>query len=142
MINFFSNTWSTFTNWSDDSDNAFSGLSNERYYLKNRAVLIGLPIALISSVAASYMFKCTTHLTATAFGAFNYVILTTLIEIIRKSRDIEKGEALELIGLTGAVSFGFFRMVCNTSLTSKAASILTLASLTGTVARHFFVDEE
>lgn len=81
-------------------------------------------------------------MTGALFGTVNYLVLTSLLEIIRTHHEIDKPTAVALIGISGSISWAFVQTVCKTALTYQAAIILTTAAFAAQVARRFFVTED
>src|SRR5262245_13054351 len=53
-----------------------------KYYIKDRAVLHGLPIAAITAAASAYLFQAVSEKTGAIFGVVNYITLTSIIEVL------------------------------------------------------------
>lgn len=143
MLDFVSNAWSHVRDWVQGEDEFDAGLddSNWTYYVKGRAVLHGLPIAGISTVAAGYLFNCASASTGAIFGVVNYIALTSLLEIIRAHHDIDETKAGVIIGISGAISMAFIQTVCKTNMTYSAAIILGTAAFAGQLTREFFIKQ-
>ena len=140
MINFCSNALSNFSDWTEELSDPLE--SPWKYYTQERAVLKGLPIAMISTIAAAYLFNCAKASTGAIFGVVNYVILTFLIEIIRAHQEIDKTKACVILGISCAVSFAFVQTVCKTSMTYQTAIILGIAAFAGQLSREFLMNED
>jgi hypothetical protein len=143
MINFLSNAWSDFVDWKEETSEKAAEWLNHKwdYYTKDRAVIHGFPIAVLSSIAATFLFNCTKRSTAAIFGAVSYLTLTSLLEIIRAHHYVDKTKACIIVGVSSAVTLGFIKTVCKTSMTYQAAIILSIASFSGQLAREFFIDK-
>lgn len=144
MIEFCSNTWSNFLEWKEECvDQASDWLDhNWDYYTQERGVSRGLPIAMISSIAASYLFQCAKPSSAGIFGAVNYITLTSLLEVIRARHYIDTTKACVILGISGAISLAFMQTVCKTAMTNQTAIILATAAFAGQIARSFGMPEE
>ncbi len=144
MIKNISNACSDFLEWKDEVLSRQSEWLNHQwnYYTKERAILQGLPIAIITSIATAYLFQCTRPVTALIFGAVNYLAVTTLLEIMRTHHKIDRTQACILLTIGGAMSVAFIQTVCKTSMTYQAAILLTIAAFSGQLARQFFSTED
>ncbi len=132
MIEYFSNRWSNFTEWTEEIIDQSPDL---KYYIQDRAVIHGLPVAAISTVAAGYLFDCAKTSTAAIFGVVNYLTLTSLLEMIRSRHEIDKLEGAIIIGVSGVISMAFIQTVCKTSMTYQTAMVLGAAAFAGQVGR-------
>lgn len=137
MIEFISNAWSNFQN----SDDEFAH-SEWRHYIHERAVLKGFPIAVISSIAAAYLFNCAKVSTGALFGAVNYIALTSLIEVIRAHHDIDKTKAAAILIISGGISLAFMQTLCKTAMTYQTAILLSTAAFAGQLAREFLMKDD
>jgi hypothetical protein len=144
MLDFVSSAWSHVRDWVQGADEFDAGLDDRQwtYYVKGRAVLHGLPIAAISTVAAAFLFNCANASTGAIFGVVNYLALTSLLEIIRAHHEIDKTKAGVIIGISGAISMAFIQTVCKTNMTYYAAIILGTAAFAGQLTRLFYMTEE
>lgn len=144
MIEYFSNSWLNFLDWKDDCINQTSEWLdyNWDYYTQERKVIKGLPIAVISCIAAGYLFQCAQPSPAAIFGAINYITLTSLLEVIRANHHIDAPKACIILGISGAVSLAFVQTVCKTAMTYYAAMILATAAFAGQLARTCGTYEE
>lgn len=144
MITYFSNTWSDFLEWKDEVVEQQSEWLDRNWndYTQERAILQGLPIAVISSIAAAYLFQCTSPIAGAIFGAINYLTLTPLVEISHTHYKIDNTQACIILAVNGAISLAFIQTVCKTTMTYQAAAILTIAAFGGQLARQFFSTQD
>lgn len=137
MIDYISNTYSNIQEWQSDL------VQSEpwRYYVQERAVIKGLPIAVISTIAASYLFNCAKVSTGAIFGAVNYITLTSLLEIIRAHHEIDRTKAMVILGISSAISLAFIQTICKTAMSYQTAIILSVAAFAGQLSREFLVTD-
>lgn len=140
MINLLSTTCSNFIQWKDEILEECEG--TWKYFTKERCIPQGFPVAVVSSIAAAYLFNCSKLSTGAVFGAVNYITLTSLLEIVRVHHEIDHAKAGALIGLSGAISMAFIQTVCKTSISYQTSIILGIAAFAGQLTREFFVDHE
>lgn len=137
MLEYITNSLDNVQEWKNDLIES----ENWRYYVRERAVFQGLPIAVISSIAAAYLFQATSIKTAAIFGTFNYVALTSTLELLRKHYQIDPLKGAAIVGLCGVVTMAFLQTVCQINLSYRAIIILSTAAFVGQLARQFFVSE-
>lgn len=142
MLQFCSNTWSDIREWKDETTERLQRSENIRYYTQDRAVLKGLPVAVISSIAAAYLFNCSTLVTGAIFGTVNYLTLTTLLEVIRNVYEIDNKTGAFIIGISSAISLALVRNVCRTPLSIQAAVILSVAAFAGQLLRLHVINKQ
>jgi hypothetical protein len=138
---YLSQQWANFQAWKEDVTEQLA----ENYYIYNRAVLHGFPFATITTLVAGVLFDCAKPSQGAIFGAANYVVLTSLVEITHQPqyKFDETTKAAALLGISSAVSWAFTQTVCKTSLTYKAAIVLSVAAFAGQVARlHYGKSDE
>lgn len=126
---YFSQQWVNLQQWKEEVTEQLA----ENYYIHNRAVPHGFPFATITTLVAGVLFNCAKPAQGAIFGAANYVVLTSLVEITHQPqyKFDEKTKAMVLVGISGAVSWAFTQTVCKTSLTYKAAIVLSVAAFVG-----------
>lgn len=138
---FLSQQRANFQRWKEEVSEQLT----ENYYIHNRAVLHGLPFATITTLVAGMLCDCAKPSQGAIFGAANYMVLTSLVEITHQPqyKFDEKTKAAILLGISGAVSWAFTQTICKTSLTYKAAIVLSVAAFAGQLARfHYGKSEE
>jgi hypothetical protein len=142
MTGYIQSLWSRFQDWkeeafSEDSSEGFGHYWN--YYYNERAVLHGLPIAMISTMATAYLFDCAKTSTGATFGLVNYITLTCSLEAIRHHQEIDTITGYVITGINGAVSLAFIRTVCNTEINYQTAIVLGIAAFAGQFFRQYFI---
>ena len=115
----------------------------DNYYVQERGVLHGLPIAVISSIALGYLFESGGFFASAAYGLVNYAVVTTGIEVLEpanghKNKGLKKYFiAVLVIGAGFAVGQAFVHTVLRTNLTYLQAIPLAAGAYLGQVARQW-----
>jgi hypothetical protein len=114
------------------------------YYIKDRAILHGLPIAIISAVALGYLFGTAGILVSAAYGIVNYSIITFLIEFYGPDKSINKSHlaAGAIVGIGYAGTTFFVQTVLKAAISFQAAIPLAIGAFAGSFARTWIWENE
>lgn len=128
----------------DDAREAVALRVKDNHYIKNRAIFHGLPIAIICSIAAGILFGSgailPTMLISGLFGAFNYTVLTGLVEMASKGRSFEIEDKLRsflMFCSAYTISHFVFNLLLNNRLTMWATLPLAIGAYAGNKARAY-----
>ena len=139
MLEFCSKTWSGLCDWKNETIERSEKL---RFYTQDRAVHKGLPIAIISSIAAAYLFNAAPLAVGAVFGAVNYITLTSLLEITRSQYiKIDKPIAFAIIAASSAISGAFIHTICKTSISVQTILVLSAAAFAGQIMRNHCIEK-
>src|SRR5580658_3019828 len=105
--NCFATAWTTIQHWGANlSDGVSERFGHQwRFYVGERAVLHGLPVAAITALATGQLFGCATIASGSIFGIINYITLTSITEVLRQRYDMNNLPAMTgVIGVSAAIS--------------------------------------
>lgn len=137
MINYVSESLSNVNEWCCELQES----ENWIYYVHDRAVCHGFPVAVITSGVAAALFNCAKISTGATFGAVNYLALTFLLEAIRARHHIDTAKAVAILAIGSAVSVGFVQTICNTPVSWPAVLALSIAAFAGQLFREYYMTE-